>query len=940
MKLSLCLCAVLVLAVLCFENVAAQQAALNAVGRDNKALGACPLKHTDVKAEISGFLARVRVRQEFENNFNEKIEAVYTFPLSNTAAVDDMTMTMGARVVKGKILRREEARNVYETARNNGQAAALLDQERTNIFTQSVANILPNEKVTIEISYVETLKYEAGTYEFVFPTVVAPRYNPAQVADAGKISPPVAPAATRAGHDIAIEVALDAGVPVESIASKSHQIETNQLSANRAVVRLKDSDTIPNKDFVLRYDVSGKKINDAVLTHRDERGGFFTLILQPPDNPPAQDVTPKEIVFVLDTSGSMEGFPIEKAKEAMKLALDGLYPNDTFNLITFAGDTAILFDKPVPATRENLQKAQEFLAGRRGSGGTEMMTAIKAALQPSDAADHIRIVCFMTDGEVGNDNEIIAEVQKHKNARVFSFGIGSSVNRNLLDKIAEEGRGEAEYVALNDDGSAAARRFHERVRSPLLTDVEIDWNGLPVADVYPARIQDLFSAKPVIVYGRYTGAANGTIRLKGKSAGQTIVREIPITFAENEPAHDTLATLWARSRIDDLTKQDYTNEKPEIKDSITNLGLEFRLLTAFTSFVAVEELVTTDGGHPRRIDVPVELPEGMNRETTLGNQDNISRQQINNLPVNGRRLQNFALLSAGAASETVNVTSSDTRDPFSKPVVRAINKKRTSGSGRGNGSGIGGGGGGGSSDSQNSFMIDGQETTAFRTSAIGTGLIGNVVSNGVINGKAISLPQPEYPSAAKAVNANGSVSVQVLIDEQGNPISATAVSGNPLLRAAAVQAARKAKFTPTQLSGKPVKITGVIVYNFINDKKSNVTTGLQDFAVKLSPEEQKLRETQAKFAPAILALVERLKDLKAQPSADETRYVSNGKAEIRVYLADKTPAAIEELKAAGFEVVLDPTTAKFVIGHIALDKLAALAELKSVQFIAPQMSAN
>ncbi|MEP6924996.1 MAG: TonB family protein [Pyrinomonadaceae bacterium] len=938
MKSSLCLCAALVLAFVCFGNVFGQQAALNAVGKDNKFLGACPLKHTDVKAEISGFLNRVRVRQEFENNFNEKIEAVYTFPLSNTAAVDDMTMTIGTRVVKGKIMRREEARNVYETARNNGQAAALLDQERTNIFTQSVANILPNEKVTIEISYVETLKYDAGTYEFVFPTVVAPRYNPSQVADANKISPPVAPAEMRAGHDISIEVALDAGVPVESIASKSHQIETNQLSASRAVVRLKDSDNIPNKDFILRYDVSGKKINDAVLTHRDERGGFFTLILQPPDNPPAQDVTPKEIVFVLDTSGSMGGFPIDKAKEAMKLALDGLYPNDTFNLITFAGDTAILFDKPVPATKENLQKAQEFLAGRRGSGGTEMMTAIKAALEPSDAADHIRVVCFMTDGEIGNDNEVIAEVQKHKNARVFSFGIGSSVNRNLLDKIAEEGRGEAEYVSLNDDGSAAAKRFHERVRSPLLTDVEIDWNGLPVADVYPARIQDLFSAKPVVVYGRYTGAANGTIRLKGKSAGQTIVREIPVTFPGNEPAHDTLATLWARSRIDDLTKQDYTNQKPEIKDAITNLGLEFRLLTAFTSFVAVEELVTTDGGQPRRIDVPVELPEGMNRETTLGNQDNISQQQISNLPVNGRKLQNFAMLSAGAVSGTVNVTSSSTRDSFRKPAVKAVNKKSVSGSGAGNG--IGGGGGGGRSDSQNSFIIDGQETTAFRTYAIGTGFIGNVVSNGVINGKALSLPQPAYPPAAKAVNANGSVNVQVVIDERGNIISATAVSGNPLLRAAAVQAARKATFTPTQLSGKPVKITGVIVYNFVNDKKSNVTTALEGFAVKLSPEEQKLRELQAKVAPAIFALISRLQDSKMQPASDEARFVTNGKAEIRVYLADKTPAAIEELKAVGFEVVLDPTTAKFVIGRISLEKLAALAELKSVQFIAPQMAAN
>ena len=240
-----------------------------------------------------------------------------------------------------------------------------------------------------------------------------------------------------------------------------------------------------------------------------------------------EDVTPKELVFVLDTSGSMSGFPIEKAKETMKLALDNLYPADSFNLITFSGDTHVLFPAPRPATKENLEKAQAFLASRSGGGGTEMMTAIKAALDPSDAQNHLRIVCFMTDGYVGNDMAIIDEVQKHPNARVFAFGIGGSVNRFLLDKMAEHGRGEVEYVGLNDDGSAAARRFHERVRNPLMTDIAIDWNGLPVADVYPQRIPDLFSAKPLMLTGRYTAAGSGTIRLKGKMSGREFVREIP-----------------------------------------------------------------------------------------------------------------------------------------------------------------------------------------------------------------------------------------------------------------------------------------------------------------------------------------------------------------------------------------------------------------------------
>ncbi len=368
------------------------QGTLQVVDPSGKSLGVAPLKHTDVRAEISGFLSRVIVTQEFENPFKDKIEAVYTFPLPQAAAVDDMTMKVGERTVKGKIMRSEQAQAVYEAARNNGQVASLLNQERPNIFTQSVANIMPGERVRVTISYVETLKYEEGSYEFSFPMVVGPRYIPGtataaqgaggtspntdRVPDASRITPPVTPQGTRAGHDISLEVTLDAGVPIDDLRSRTHEIDVTRTNDRSARVRLKNMSEIPNKDFVLRYDVAGHKVEDAVLTHRADRGGFFTLILQPPGRVTAEDVTPKEIVFVLDTSGSMMGHPIEKAKEAMHLAFDGLYPQDTFNLITFSGDTHILFPQPVPATRENLRKAQEFLASREGSGGTEMMTAI------------------------------------------------------------------------------------------------------------------------------------------------------------------------------------------------------------------------------------------------------------------------------------------------------------------------------------------------------------------------------------------------------------------------------------------------------------------------------------------------------------------------------------------------------------------------------------
>ncbi|HVE55304.1 MAG TPA: VWA domain-containing protein, partial [Pyrinomonadaceae bacterium] len=520
----------------------------------------------------------------------------------------------------GRIMKREEARKVYEQAKTDGKTASLLDQQRPNIFTQSVANILPNDKIIIEISYVETLKYEDGQYEFVFPMTVAPRYNPSTVTDASKITPKIDE--TRSGSDISIEVNLDAGVPTEGIYSISHPIAATNLSANSAKISLRENSVIPNKDFILRYDVTGKRIEDAMLTHRAEKGGFFSLILSPPDTFTEQNITPKEIVFVLDTSGSMSGFPIEKAKEAMKLSLDGLNPQDTFNLITFAGDTAILFDAPVPATADNLAKAKAFLESRRGNGGTEMMKAVRAALEPSDSQKHLRVVCFMTDGYVGNEAEIIAEIQKHPKARIFSFGIGNSVNRYLLDKMAETGQGEVEYVSLNDDGSKAAKKFFERVRTPLLTDISIDWNGLPVEDVYPQKIGDLFSAKPVILNGRYTKGAKGTIRLKGNVAGKLFVRDIPVILPENEPDHDVLATLWARRKVDGLMADLYKSSniekaKKEIQEQITSLGIEFRLLTQFTSFVAVEDQIVNQNGKPTRIEVPVKSPDGMNIQQTL-----------------------------------------------------------------------------------------------------------------------------------------------------------------------------------------------------------------------------------------------------------------------------------------------------------------------------------
>jgi Ca-activated chloride channel family protein len=653
LSLVVCLSLVTLTAILLWPaqstSAASDQSAgsLGIIGKDGSVKSTCPLRHTEVRGAISGFLARVAVTQIFENTASQKIEAVYTFPLPDNAAVDDMTIQIGSRTVRGVIRKREEARAMYEKAKQTGHVAALLDQERPNIFTQSVANILPGEQVTVTISYLQTLEYEAGAYQFVFPMVVGPRYIPGQptgkqaggwapdtdkVPDASKITPPVTPQGSRAGHDISIELAIDAGVPLLEVSSSTHELEVERPGASLAKVKLKNLAEIPNQDFILKYDVAGEQISDAVLSQSESQavsraksagGGYFTLILQPPAQLAESDITPKELVFVLDTSGSMMGFPIEKAKELINHALDELYPGDTFNLITFSGDTRILFPEPVYPTAENIQKARAVLNAQRGWGGTEMMAAIRAALAPSDSQDHLRIVCFLTDGEVGNDLGIIGEIQKHPNARVFAYGIGNSVNRFLITSMARAGRGDSEVVTLNDKADGAAHRLYQRLRSPVLTDVSIDWHGLPVTDVYPKNIPDLFTGNPLVLSGRYTAAATGSIVIHGKRAGENFTREIPVHLNATTNDSGILPAFWARRKIDDLMSQDWSglqngNVKPQVQKEITQLGLTYRLMTQFTSLVAVEEQVVTTNGKPQRVEVPVEMPKGMSYEGVFG----------------------------------------------------------------------------------------------------------------------------------------------------------------------------------------------------------------------------------------------------------------------------------------------------------------------------------
>ncbi|MBN1355273.1 VWA domain-containing protein [bacterium] len=594
-----------------------------------------PLEHTSVQASISGFVARVTVTQSFGNDLDHAVEAVYVFPLPDQAAVDDMTMYIGNTVIRGLIKERSEAQRIYDQARQNGRTASLLTQERPNIFTQSVANILPGDDVRIVISYVQDMKYDRGEYEFNYPMVVGPRFIPGipagrqgggwsddtdAVPDASRITPPVLEPGTRSGHDISLEVDLNAGVPIQNIHSPSHRIRIERIGESESHVEIAPDDIIPNKDFILRYAVAGRLPESAVLAHAGDLGGFFTLMIQPQAGFEVEEVTPKEMIFVVDCSGSMSGAPIAKAKEAMRRCIAGMNPRDSFQIIRFSSAASKFSPGPLPNTPANIQKALTYIDSMSGSGGTMMIEGIKAALDYPEDPHRLRMVLFMTDGYIGNETEILSAIeQKLRKARLFSFGVGSSVNHYLLDRMAKTGRGTVQYVRPDEDTEKAVHTFYNRISNPLLTDITLHWSGVTVTDVYPPVIPDLFSAQPVIVHGRYDLPGTGAVIINARFRGSVWEQKIPVILPRREPENDVLAPLWARHRIKALMEDMHGGEKPDTAREITDLALKFRIMSRYTAFVAIsEEIRRLPDGRMETVQIPVEMPEMVSFEGVFG----------------------------------------------------------------------------------------------------------------------------------------------------------------------------------------------------------------------------------------------------------------------------------------------------------------------------------
>ena len=648
------------------------------------ALWELPLLDTRVDAEITGFVADVEVRQVFSNPFNHPIEALYLFPLPDNAAVNDMTMQVGERRIVGEIHKREDARRIYQRAKNAGKTAALLDQERPNMFTQHVANILPGEQIDITIHFVQTLTYLDEGYEWVFPMVVGPRYIPAEGAgsyrqqdDARRLDAPYASSPT--GNRISLQVSLDAGVPIQGLRSPSHKLLVQHEDEAHASLSIDWRDQIPNKDFVLRYDVAGEAPDAALITHRSGLGGYFLLMLQPqaPKFLTDSGVTPKEMVFVVDTSCSMSGFPIDKAKDAMRLAIAEMNPQDRFTVLDFNDSVSGLSPLPLPNTAYNRAMGTRFVNKFRGSGGTQMLKGIKAALDLPSEEDMLRTVLFMTDGYIGNEDAILSAIgERLGRSRLFSLGVGSSVNRFLLDRMAKMGRGQVQYLRPDEDATGAVEAFYERIRNPVLTDIEIQWHGVEVEQVMPDPVPDLFAGQPVILVGRYDKPGRGSVTIRGRVRGEMVEQTIDVVLPRQQDENSALASVWARKVIDDLESRQHGRPSKALQGEITDLALEYGLLSKYTSFVAVEETRRAERYGPSRIvRVPLENPEFVDLSATIGSTQSAataaysSRQMHQQTPL-PREGGNYKVRSPGPGT-AAPVTESDPAHEWSAPLADA-----------------------------------------------------------------------------------------------------------------------------------------------------------------------------------------------------------------------------------------------------------------------------
>jgi len=565
---------------------------------DGRQVQAFPLENTSVNAKIAGNLSRVEVTQTFTNPSDKPLEAIYKFPLPDDAAVDDMEIRLGDRIIRGNIKQKQEAQQIYQQAKREGKTAGLLEQQKDNIFTQSLANIQPGERVEVVIRYTNTLQFIGSDYEFAFPLVVAPRYGEDKTSNNSSLL--IAPAfadslpKTRSGKDIDVKIEIDAGVAISGVQSPSHAIAIQNTNSTTKVA-LKNKDIISNQDLILRYQIAGADTQATVLSQSNQQGGHFATYLIPAVDYDEQQIVPKDVVFLMDTSGSQRGFAIAQSKELMRQFISGLNQEDTFNIIDFASSTTKLADQPLANTRENRSKALAYVEKIDANGGTELINGINTVLNFPAAEDgRLRSIVLLSDGLIGGDEQAIARIREQLKPgnRLYSFGVGNSTNRFLLNRLAELGRGTVTILSPNEDAVKVADKFYREINKPVVTNIEMEWIGKGEAPlIYPRRSPDLFASQPLVLYGRKEDGSSGKLKITGTVAGgQTYEKVLDVNF-QQVGGNNAIAQLWGRSRIKDLMNKMYGRETPQGIEAVTKTALDYNLLSKYTAFVAVDEKI-------------------------------------------------------------------------------------------------------------------------------------------------------------------------------------------------------------------------------------------------------------------------------------------------------------------------------------------------------------
>ncbi len=576
-----------------------------------------PLLATDAEVNIAGVIADVNIKQTYKNNGTEPIEAIYVFPASTRAAVYAMTMTIGERTITAKIDERGKARAGYETAKLEGKSASLLEQQRPNVFQMNVANIMPGDKIEVDMSYTELLVPTAGIYEFVYPTVVGPRYSnqPRDSLDDGEnwVENPYLHEGEPTPYKVNITANLTAGMPIQDISSATHDVNITYQRPDLARIELKDqaSDN-GNRDYVLKYRLAGEKVQTGLLLYEGVDENFFLLMAEPPKRVKANDIPPREYIFIVDVSGSMHGFPIETSKKLLRNLITNLKPTDSFNVMLFASSNAVLSESSLPATSTNITSALRFIDKERGGGGTELLPALRRALSLPKTEGTSRTVVIATDGYVTVEKEAFDLIRQNlHNANMFPFGIGSGVNRFIIEGMARAGFGEPFVISSPAEADAAAEKFRNYIATPVLTNIEVSYDGFNTYDIEPISVPDVFAERPIVVFGKWRGKPKGKIGLSGQNGDNSFSTAFDISDYKPLKINSAIRYLWARNRITTLGDYQHVGQSSELEQEITELGLKYSLLTSYTSFIAIDSLIRNRDGNSTTVKQPLPLPKGV-----------------------------------------------------------------------------------------------------------------------------------------------------------------------------------------------------------------------------------------------------------------------------------------------------------------------------------------